>query len=702
MIFLNPAVLFGLLASSIPILIHLFNLRKLKKIEFSTLYFLKELQKNKIRKVKLKQWLLLALRVLIILFLVTAFSRPTLKGVALGGTTSSAKTTAVFLFDDTFSMSVVGTKGSFFNQEKQSVYELLSQLQEGDEAALVLVSDQSHQEIKPTNNLIEFRRMIDNLQLSYSSGGLNNAFVKAAKIMGESKNFNKEIYILSDFQQGLLRHNEEISNLSQLLDEKVKVYTINYSGKDVFNLGVDNLVVNSQIFEKDKPVSFSATITNYSKQPVNNAVVSLFVNGERNAQQSISLSEGESKNVAFETTLKKTGNNDVFVELEDDDILQDNKRYTNVFVPDKIQVALFTDEDNDAAFTEVALGLDNGEGSMTLTKKNLSQLSSVDLSKFGAVIIIGSENLSNPERLVSYLNNGGGLMIFPGSKTTLSKFQKLCGTFGIPYPAGVVGKVSQAQNASSFGNIETDHPVFQNLFESRDKKKIESPDVYQYIKIQPGSKGKNVISMADNSAFFSEYKAGQGKVLLFATAPVLSWSSFPLKAIFVPLLNKSVFYLASKDRDVTNYYAGSSVDINLSKYPLPQIKVAKTDNSSDNINIEPQYKGKVYTYANTNSVGNYKFYSGDNLIDNISINADPAESKTEYLSKSDLKDYLDKTGFKGKYTGINSGDNLISAVLQSRYGSELWKYFLIVALLLAITEMAVARSAKKEMDGIEK
>src|SRR4030066_1542341 len=109
MTFLNPAVLFGLLAASIPILIHLFNLRKLKKIEFSTLSFLKELQKNKIRKVKLKQWLLLALRVLIILGIVFAFARPALRGTTIGGTASTAKTTAVFILDDTFSMSVVGS-----------------------------------------------------------------------------------------------------------------------------------------------------------------------------------------------------------------------------------------------------------------------------------------------------------------------------------------------------------------------------------------------------------------------------------------------------------------------------------------------------------------------------------------------------------------------------------------------------------------
>ena len=248
MLFLNPAVLFGLLAASIPVLIHLLNLRKLKRIEFSTLAFLKELQKNKIRKIKLKQWLLLALRVLIILFLVMAFARPTIKGIAIGGTTSAAKTTAVFILDDTFSMSVVDANGSYLNQAKSMILELLKELQEGDDAALVLVSDKSNREIKTTGNLAAFEKEVNSVQISYASGLLHNAIVKAAKILGESKNFNKEIYILSDFQSGRLYDAGTLSDLSELLNENVRLYTFNYSGKEVFNLGIDRLKIDNQIF----------------------------------------------------------------------------------------------------------------------------------------------------------------------------------------------------------------------------------------------------------------------------------------------------------------------------------------------------------------------------------------------------------------------------------------------------------------------
>ena len=119
MTFLNPAILFGLLAASIPVVIHLFNLRQLKKIEFSSLMFLKTLQKNKIRKIKFKQWLLLLIRVLIIMALVFAFSRPTMKNASLFGLGQNAKTSAVIILDNSFSMSVLSSSGSYFNIAKK-------------------------------------------------------------------------------------------------------------------------------------------------------------------------------------------------------------------------------------------------------------------------------------------------------------------------------------------------------------------------------------------------------------------------------------------------------------------------------------------------------------------------------------------------------------------------------------------------------
>jgi len=412
-LFLNPVILFGLLAASIPIVIHLFNLRKLKRIDFSTLAFLKELQKNKIKKIKLKQWLLLALRVLIIIFLVMAFARPALRGVAIGGTTSAAKTTAVFILDNTFSMSAVDTKGSYFNQAKEITKELTKQLQEGDDAALITIVGSDNEGMNGTNNLADFRSRVDQTEISYTSGFLHDALIKASKIVSASKNFNKEIYILSDFQSGRLAREGSLSDLSELLDEKVKIYSFNYSGKEIFNLGINNLKINTQIFEKDKPVSFNITAENYSKQTAEDAVISIFVNGERSAQQSADIQAGESARLTMEAPIKNTGFINVYAELQDDEIIYDNRRYANLFIPPEISVIIFADDAEDASFISLALTVAENENPVKVTIKKTNQISSTDLSQFKAVVLIGTQGADGFEKFKTFLNEGADYLSCP-------------------------------------------------------------------------------------------------------------------------------------------------------------------------------------------------------------------------------------------------------------------------------------------------
>ncbi len=698
MIFLNPAVLFGLLAASIPVLIHLLNLRKLKRVDFSTLAFLKELQKNKIRKLKLKQWLLLTLRILIILFIVTAFARPTLKGVAIGGTTSAAKTSAVFILDNTFSMSVVGPKGSYLNQAKETIKELLGQLQEGDDATLLLVSENGKGDERPTSYLSGLAKQVDKISPSDVSGMLHNSIVKAAEILSKSDNFNKEIYLLSDFQKGRLADKESLSDLSRLLNDKIKLYTFDYSGNDVFNIGISDLKVNTQIFEKNKPVNFSVTVTNYSAQPVKNLVVSLFLDGERSSQQSVNLQPGESKIIQMDAVVKKTGHVNVFAEIEDDDILQDNKRYTNIYIPDEIPVAIFSDNSGDDKFIRLALTAGQNQNTIKITERDLDQLSSLNLNDYDVIVLIGSKNISNTSVLKSYLSNGGGLILMPGENSTSEDFAKLTSALGLPSPTSSVGEINNQNNSFNFEQVDLEHPLFQDIFLKKDKQnRIESPKIFHYFRITNEGKGKNIITLVDGSAFLSEYKIGNGKVFLYNTAPVLSWSDFPYKNIFAPLMHKSIFYLAANDKEESGYTAGDEINLNIGTQTSPQIKIVRPDKSEEFFKLDEQSNREFINFKKTILAGNYKVYSGNKLISEFSINTDPLESVTKYLTDKDFDNYLKEINFKGIHITINKNEDPVKVVLQARFGSELWKYFLIIALILALIEMTIARNAKKEL-----
>ncbi|OIO16826.1 MAG: hypothetical protein AUJ54_10785 [Ignavibacteria bacterium CG1_02_37_35] len=693
MTFLNPAILFGLLAASIPVLIHLFNLRKLKKVEFSTLIFLKELQKNKIRKVKLKQWLLLLLRTLIILFLVFGFARPTLKSMFIGNS-STAKTTAVFIIDDTFSMGVVDAKGSYLNQEKEIALHLLSQLHDGDEVALILVSDVNNQSAVTTDFSL-LKKSVESLSISNISGSLQTALIKAAKLLDESPNYNKELYLLSDFQKSRMADGNQFPNLSEVMKEEIRIYAFPLGDKVVFTIAIDKITVNSQIFEKDKPLQVSAFISNYAKQNVENSVVSLFINGERTSQKSFSLKANETKEIILEGVLKKSGYQEIAATIEDDEILQDNKRFTQIYVPEKIPVLILTEELSDATFVQYGLQAANTNQQLQIDVKLLNQLLSIDLKKYSSVILIGTagENISP---LVQFVQAGNGLFFFPGSTTSIQSYQSFCAAFQIPK----ANNLSAGGVPFRFVSVDYEHPLFSRLFESKQKKSIESPEIYSAFLQRTEGKGKSLITISNNISFLSEFTIDKGKIFVASTAPVMTQTNFPLKGIFAPLLYESVLYLSSIQKDNVDILTGDKLTVNLLGNVSSQVTVVKPGNEKEFFPVDE--KANELLYVNTDRFGIYYFSSLNKIIRAVSVNANPLESKTDYAEQSDIKEYFLKIKSSARLTFINKDEKPETIIKQARFGTELWKYFVLLAFLLALIEMLVSKSSKKDLISLTK
>ena len=270
---------------------------------------------------------------------------------------------------------------------------------------------------------------------------------------------------------------------------------------------------------------------------------------------------------------KANGFIDVVAEIETDEIEQDNKRFASLFIPEKISVGLFSENPNDLTFVDLALQT-AGEGKYQIEKKNVNQLTAQQISKYQAIIISANTIASGIEQVKNFVQNGGGVILFPSSNQDAVRLNQLYSQLGLRISSSFVGKVNSTDLKIKFDKTDFNHPVFQNIFQNDDKKKYESPELNAYYKLS--SSGNQIISLVDGSSFLSEYKIGKGKVFVFNSAPVLSWSDFPIKSIFAPLMNKSVAYLSSKEREQNIFLAGEEVNINLKNTNVSQIKITKT------------------------------------------------------------------------------------------------------------------------------
>lgn len=690
MVFLNPSILFGLIAASIPIIIHLLNFRKLKKIEFSTLSFIKELQKSRIRKIKIKQWLLLLLRTLIIISIVLAFSKPTLKTTMFTGSTSSAKTSSVFIIDNSFSMNYIRDNGSNFNLGRKIAKDIISNMKDDDEFFFIFSSDSS----RMTTSKTEALNFIDNLNINLKVEQINKKIDKAVSLLNESNNINKEIFIFSDFQATTFNTDLQTDSIaSKEFHDGIKFYSFDLGIKSTSNYSISELKLNNSIIELNRPITFTATLNNYSETKQNNLIASLFINQKRVAQKSISISSNGSVNIDLQTSLMKAGLIEAMVSVEADNITYDNTRFLSFFLPEKIKVLLLYENESDINFVETALNSLASLGQVEVTQQKIIALGNSDLKNYELVLYLGAQGARETE-LKNYILDGGNLFFIPTKNATIDELQKLEQSIGLPRPLNIVESKNKEQNYSEFGEIDFSHPIFLSLFKLENKKEIESPMIYKYIKFAKSPSYNSIVKLIDGSVFLGEVRLGKGRVLFINSAVSLDWNNLPVKSIFAPLISRSVYYLASSYKEINNYLIGDKIPIKITNLSYPQINV-QLPKGSEKLNIEDFNKEYIY-FGNTYLPGNYKFFNKNNLISSASVNINEIESDLRKKNDEDINLYFNKM-FTNNYLKLDYRSDYFLNIAQARFGTELWKYFMILTFILAIIEMYIARSTKKEI-----
>lgn len=704
MTFLNPLILFGLIAASIPIIIHLLNLRRLKVIEFSSLQFLKEMQKNKMRKIRIKEILLLILRTLAIAFLVLSFSRPTIKNINLAGLGSEVKNTIIIIIDDTPSMAVEDKRGSYFLQAKKLAQKIIETAEEGDEIYFYRFSELSvlRENFEPlSKNLI--LREIENLQIKDISRTFLDVFVAVSRILEKSVNLSKEVYVITDFQKSNLPEDfTKFPKLNRTFDANTRIYLFKVGEKEAFNISIDSLQIVTKIFEINKPVSINASLTNHSSENGININTNLFFNDKKVAQKGIDIKNNSSGNFSFVGLAKDYMFNSGKIEIEDDDFLKDNVRFFNFFVPEKIKVLMVSENPSDLFFINLVLSQtldDNSEPIFSITQTSTQFFNSYKPENYDILIISSPEKIFNLNPLKEYLNNGGKIVILPGVNSSPIAFGRALESLNLNGIEGVTGSKDLKTNFTRFKEIDFNHPVFLGIFSDKTPKKIESPKIFMAFNYKPTLKGKDIITLENNYSFLCEEKVGNGIILLFTSAIDLSWNEISIKPIFVPLINRIAFY-ANSNFENLSFIAGEEIQFRAGRRITGQLRVITPDNkeivySSENFAKDFVSLGKL------ENTGNYKIFEDDKLIGLISINIDPQESNLTKLEEKELNKLAQISFPDAKLKIFDSTINPEEVILQERYGTELWKLFLLLAILVLIFEMIIAKTPREDLKNIQ-
>src|SRR2546427_1253369 len=213
MSFLNPFLLFGSLALAIPILIHLVRREKSEIIPFSSLMFLLKVPKRSIRQQKIKNLLLMALRLLILALLVGAFARTYLTQPAKpAGNNASANRGVVLMLDNSYSMRY----GNNFDRLKAEAQKRIDSMRASDRMAIIAFNENATLLARPTSDKNALKAIVDTLEPSFSGTRYYEAFTLADRALSEFAGDQKQLVVISDFQRNGWNRSRSEEHTSEL------------------------------------------------------------------------------------------------------------------------------------------------------------------------------------------------------------------------------------------------------------------------------------------------------------------------------------------------------------------------------------------------------------------------------------------------------------------------------------------------------
>lgn len=686
MTFLNPLVLIGLAAAAIPLLLHLLNLRKLRTVQFSTLRFLKEIEKTQIRSLKLQQLLLLLLRILIVICAVLAFARPVLQTSmpVVGGHIPSS---IVVILDNSYSMDYSDDRGSRFQQARRAAHSICDALKEGDEVA-VLTSSMvgSRTTAGFVRNLQSVREQLQREETAPRSAQISDMMAQASALLSNAKNFHKEVYIITDAQNNAMGNNRD-TTLWALGNASVYLIPIGRNTRtNGQNISVDSVAVISSIFQQGSPVNVEARIRNTGLAAATGVVVRMTMNGTVVTQRSVDIPAGSVRSVALSAPATMQGIVRGSIEVEGDAISMDNTRWFAFHIPPPPNVVLVTSESS-GSFLRAVAELDDYKGLFSLRTIRSSELGSVDLDKTDVIIVTETIPRVQQERLLQYIDRGGALMVFAsGSDPDASGFLSQLG----------LGSVSEATFTASdpgvFATTDKTHPLFAGVFSAATERGIvESPKIYRAF---PCSGGQPIITMARGS-FLAENTIGKGRVLYCAVAPDIRWSSFPLTGLFPVIVLRSIPYARHHEQNVAAVRCGESAMITLPSRTnvASGVRVIDPTGASSVRNVAVLPSSAVLDPGALTIPGVTVVKGTDNTdITAVVANSPPEESIADFLKPELLQELLNKRlAEQNRVTILDPQSRLSESVARERTGTELWRLFVVLAVAFAVAEMIIAR-----------
>ncbi|WP_405293407.1 BatA domain-containing protein [Algibacter sp. Ld11] len=639
--FKHPELLYALFLLLIPVIVHLFQLRKFEKVNFTNVAFLKEAKLQARKSAQIKKWLILCTRLLLLACIVLAFAQPfTAKTNAF----KSKKETVIYL-DNSFSMQAKGSQGELL---KRAVQDVIEHVPENENITLL------------TNNLV-FKdvniKSIKNdlLQLGYAATPLTSqaALLKSNTFFSKQKNSLKNLIYISDFQDS--------NNSFSIKKDSLKTnYFVQLKPVNNENIAIDSAFISNKTASE---IELSVLLKNTGKS-LDNLPVSIFNNDTLIAKTSVSIDKEASTMFTLPTNKIINGK----ITIDDASLQFDNSLFFNINNTEKVNVLTINEADDDF------LKRIYTSGEFNYTAYALNQLNYNTLESQNLVVL--NELNTIPNALIAVLkqftSQGGTLVIIPSSNITIDSYNDLLQ--GVQSTFKEFNKIEKRITTINYA-----HPLFNNGVFEKQVNNFQYPKVKGFYNINSASLS-SVLKYEDGTPFLFQNKS----TFVFTAALNKEHSNFKNSPLIVPTLYNIGKFSFKIPELYYNVGKNNSFEVNTQ---LQQDAVLSLASDTEHIIPEQQlFNNKVLikTSETPNRASIYNIKNKTDIIKNVSYNYDRSESNLVYANLSTVEN-INLSNSVAKVFDTIKSDSKVNA---------LWKWFVIFALAFLLTEMCILKYFK--------
>jgi hypothetical protein len=720
--FLNALMLAGIAGAAVPLVLHLLARARYRTVDWGAMMFLVDVNARQQQSARLKQIVLLLLRMAIVATLAVALARPVVSST-WGAIGDEGRTTAAIILDRSGSMAFdEGGGRTRLDLAKEAVLQVLSSLDKGDRVVLIPVGDgRRGVDPRPESDLQALAGRVADLKVVAGATDLAEALTTAADALDRHERLSRQIFVVTDRQAANWRNVDATfaAALRRRLDQATggspapaptRIHVIPVGGDAVDNVTVESVALTDAPAIKDSAGEVEVTVRNYGATPRTGLPLTVRARQRELLATTVNLAPNSAATVRFQATFPVAGDQTLTAEVKSSGLTADDALNCVVEVIDPVRVLIVSGDERppeagafrgESDFLRLAMAPfgvlgRTGTDPAVVDVKPADQWADPDLSGY-RVLVLANVPEFTPQQvraIEQFVYGGGGLLVAPGNLARADGYNRTLHRDG----AGVLPAVlysptpADGSQSTSLLGIEMSHPVFGFLRGRPDP--IPSATVGRYFPAwsRDGGGGRVLASYASGFPFLVEATYGRGRVLQMTTAADADWNTLPLTSFYLPFVRSAVRYVAAASLAERNLAAGqelrasfaAAVDRNrVTVYtpvgPNPTVELTDIDGRAE------------LRYADTHSPGTYQVRArvgGEDrwlpyVVRPPKEEADPTPLSAERWAE--LESQLD-------LHRIDPRRESVAAVLKAeRSGRELWFALLLAVVALSMVELALAR-----------